>query len=107
MNWDGSVIEAKGGWRLNDSGHINNDNTTDNISCLYYTYFVLNLAVSILLILANIVFFFELGTVTILFYDEDIVFLCFMLILVNGRARILTGAFCFVMVFLIPTVSET
>lgn len=69
---------------------------------------MLNLAVSILLILANIVFFFfELGTVTILFYDEDIVFLCFMLILVNGRARILTGAFCFVMVFLIPTVSGT
>lgn len=35
MNWDGSATEAKGGWRLNDSGHINNDNTTDNISHLY------------------------------------------------------------------------
>ena len=57
MNWDGSVTEAKEGWRLNDSGHINNGNSTDNISHLYYAYFVLNLAVSILLILANVVCF--------------------------------------------------
>lgn len=47
MNWDGSVTDAKEGWRLNNSGHINNDSTTDDISCLYHAYFMLNLAVSI------------------------------------------------------------